>query len=414
MKKKNISVIGLGVVGLTTAVGFALKGHKIIGVDIDDDKVAKLSRKMCPVFESGLCDKVKAADLEVTTNFEPVLNTDISFICGGTPRKSNGSIDLSYVQGSAGQLADVLRKKKREHLVVVRSTVVPGTTETVIAPVFKNISDIGVCVNPEFFREGQALEDFMEPNRIVIGENESNWGDMLASLYEDFSCNVLRTTMSTAEMIKYASNSFLATKISFINEIGNMCKRLGIDVYDVAKGMGYDNRIGDKFLKAGIGFGGYCLPKDVAALAARGEELGYKAGMLKQVLEINDSQPLQMLELLKKHIPILSGKTIGVLGLSFKPATDDIRESRAALMVEALLKEGAKVRAYDPQAMYNFKQLYPDIEYSSPQRVLESDAVLIITEWDEFSNLDYKNSIVVDGRRIDKAREALIYEGLCW
>jgi UDPglucose 6-dehydrogenase len=220
--------------------------------------------------------------------------------------------------------------------------------------------------------------------------------------------------MSTAEMIKYASNSFLATKISFINEIGNMCKRLGIDVYDVAKGMGYDNRIGDKFLKAGIGFGGYCLPKDVAALAARGEELGYKAGMLKQVLEINDSQPLQMLELLKKHIPILSGKTIGVLGLSFKPATDDIRESRAALMVEALLKEGAKVRAYDPQAMYNFKQLYPDIEYSSPQRVLESDAVLIITEWDEFSNLDYKNSIVVDGRRIDKAREALIYEGLCW
>jgi UDPglucose 6-dehydrogenase len=414
MGKKSISVIGMGVVGLTTAVGFALKGHKVVGVDINDEKVAKLSRKMCPVFESGLCDKVKSADFEVTTDFAPILNTDISFICGGTPRKSNGSIDLRYVQGSAGQLADVLRKKKKDHLVVVRSTVVPGTTETVIAPFFATIGNIGVCVNPEFFREGQALEDFMAPNRIVIGENETKWGDILASLYEEFSCNVMRTTMSTAEMIKYASNSFLATKISFINEIGNMCKRLGIDVYDVAKGMGYDDRIGGKFLKAGIGFGGYCLPKDVAALMTHAQELGYEAGMLKQVLEINDKQPLQMLELLKKHIPILSGKTIGVLGLAFKPGTDDIRESRAALMVEALLKEGANVRAYDPQAMFNFKELFPDIEYASPEKVLESDAVLIITEWDEFSNLDYRKSIVIDGRRVDKAREALIYEGLCW
>jgi len=414
MGKTRISVIGLGIVGLTTAIGFALKGHKIIGIDVDDEKVAKLSKKTCPVFESGLCEQVKRADLEITTNFEPALDTDISFICGGTPGKSNGSIDLRYVQGSAGQLADVLKKKKKGHLVVVRSTVVPGTTETVIAPFFKNIGAIGICVNPEFFREGQALEDFMAPNRIVIGESESKWGDILVSLYEDFNSRILRTTMSTAEMIKYASNAFLATKISFINEIGNMCKKLGIDVYDVAKGMGYDNRIGEKFLKAGVGFGGYCLPKDVAALMTEAEELGSDSGILKQVLAVNDNQPLKMLELLKKHIPVLTRKTIGVLGLAFKPETDDIRESRAALMVEALLREGAQVRVYDPQAMPNFKQLYPNIEYASPEKVLESDAVLIITEWDEFSNLNYKNSIVIDGRRIEKAREALIYEGICW
>jgi len=414
MQNRKVSVIGLGIVGLTTAVGFALKGHKVIGVDVDDEKVAKLSKKECLFFESALCEKAKTADFQVTNDYEPILDTDISFICGGTPANSNGSIDLRYVQGSAGRLADVLKEKRKEHLVVVRSTVVPGTTEAVISPFFNGVGNIGVCVNPEFLREGRALEDFMAPNRIIIGESESKWGDVLVNLYEDFGSQILRTTMSTAEMIKYASNAFLATKISFINEIGNMCKRLNIDVHDVSKGMGYDDRIGAKFLNAGIGFGGYCLPKDVAALMKQAEIIGYEAGMLKRVLEINDEQPLRMLELLKKHIPVLSGKTIGILGLSFKPDTDDIRESRATLMVEALLKEGAQVRAYDPKAMANFKRLYPNIEYGIPQKVLESDAVLIITEWDEFRNLDYKNSIVIDGRRIDKAREALIYEGLCW
>ena len=271
-------------------------------------------------------------------------------------------------------------------------------------------------MNPEFLREGTALEDFMAPDRIIIGEDNRRQGDMLLGLYNCTadSSHVLRTNFRTAEMIKYTSNAFLATKISFINEIGNICKKLGIDVYEVAKGMGYDKRISKDFLRAGVGFGGFCLPKDTAALVMHAKETGYTPKILQEVLQLNKEQPLRMLELLKIHIPSLKDKTIGILGLSFKPDSDDTRESRAVPIIEALLKEGARVRAYDPQAIPNFQKLFPQIEYSSAEEVLASDATLIITEWDEFNHLDYGNSIVIDGRKIEAAKRAKIYEGICW
>jgi len=412
--KNKISVIGLGVVGLTTAVGFALKGHRVIGIDIDPEKVMKIAQGMSPIYEKGLGEALKKSRIHAAIDFEQILDSDISFLCCGTPSNGDGSIDLRYMKGATEQLAEVLKKKKTPHLVVVRSTVVPGTTEDRIIPYFKDLAEVGICVNPEFLREGTALEDFMSPSRIVIGESEPRWGDILLDLYDDFVCPVLRTNLRTAEMIKYASNAFLATKLSFINEIGNISKKLGIDVYEVATAMGYDKRIGSEFLRAGIGFGGSCFPKDVAALVARAEETGYIPKILKEVLQLNREQPLRMLELLRKHIPELRGKTIGLLGLAFKPDTDDVRESRAIPIIEALVKEGAKVRAYDPWAMPNFQKLFPQIEYTSAQEVLASDATLIVTEWDEFNCLDYSNSIVIDGRRVDSAQKARICEGVCW
>jgi len=236
----------------------------------------------------------------------------------------------------------------------------------------------------------------------------------LFHLYKNFHSPTMRTDLRTAEMIKYASNSYLATRISFINEIGNICKELGIDVYDVAAGMGYDERIGHDYLNAGTGFGGFCLPKDVAALAAMARELGYEPRILREVLAVNEEQPLKMISLLKKHVPNLKGKVIGILGLAFKPGTDDVRKSKAIDVIEELIKAGAQIKAHDPQAMKNFAKLFPDIEYVTAEEVLDSDAVLILTAWDEFNNLDYRGKIVIDGRKITKAEEAMIYEGIGW
>jgi UDPglucose 6-dehydrogenase len=270
-------------------------------------------------------------------------------------------------------------------------------------------------VNPEFLREGNAVHDFFNPDRIVIGVKDEESKSILEKLYSPFECPKLTTDLKTAEMIKYTSNAFLATKISFANEIGNICKKLGIDSYKVFEGVGLDHRINPEFFRAGIGFGGSCFPKDVRALISKAEELNENPKLLKAVMELNEEQPLKLIELLKKHIPDLGGKTIGVLGLAFKPNTDDVREGRAVPIIRTLLKEGAKVIAYDPKAVKNFKKLFPEIEYTSAEKVLESDAILIVTEWEEFKNLDYNGKIVIDGRRIEKAKEeARIYEGVCW
>ncbi len=413
--KEVISVIGLGVVGLTTAVGFALKGHKVIGIDIDPEKVKQINQRICPIYEVGLSQALQKVEIIATTDYTQVLKSDFSFLCGGTPPKSDGSIDLFFIEAPAKQLAEALRNKKGSHTIVIRSTIVPGTTEKVILPLMKDLNGIGLCVNPEFLREGTSIEDFLNPSRIVIGADNRISGDRLYALYKEFNCPVIRTDIRTAEMIKQASNAYLATRISFINEIGNICKKLGIDVYTVAEGMGHDDRIGGDYLNAGIGFGGFCLPKDLSALASRAREIGYSARILEEVMHLNNKQPLRLLELLKKHIPLLKGKTIGVLGLAFKPGTDDVRKSKAIEIIEALLKEGAKVTAYDPQAMPNFRKAFPQaIEYSSAKAVLDADAILILTEWSEFNDLDYRNKIVIDGRRVLKAKEARIYEGICW
>ena len=413
---KSVSVIGLGVVGLTTAVGFRLKGYTVTGIDIDPEKVIKINEGISPIYERALGEALKKTRVKATTDFEQVLKSDITFLCGGTPGAADGSINLQYVQTPVEQLTQFLKRKGRPHLVVIRSTVVPGTIDEVIAPYFRGLSEVGICANPEFLQMGTALEDFMSPSRIVIGENDRKWGDILVSLYKTFSAPIIRTDFRTAEMIKYASNACLATKISFINEIGNICKKLGIDAYEVAGGMELDGRIGAGHLRAGIGYGGSCFPKDIAALVSKAREVGYEPNVLHEVVELNNSQPQHMVELLKKHIPSLKGKVIGILGLTFKPDTDDIRESQAIHITEILLKEGAKIRAYDPQGMPGFQKLFPNIEYaSSAEKVLGSDAVLIITEWDEFGCLDYTDCIVIDGRRVDAARKnARIYEGVCW
>ncbi len=414
-KKEAISVIGLGVVGLTTAVGFALRGHKVIGIDIQPEKVEMINKGVCPIYEVGLSKALKTVQIKATTDHKEALNTSISFLCGGTPPRQDGSIDLYFLQEPAKQLAEVLKKKEDYHLVVVRSTVIPGTTESVVAPILKDCKNVGLCVNPEFLKEGTAIEDFLKPNRIVIGETDKTAGDRLYELYRNFNSPIMRTNIKTAEMIKEASNAYLATRISFINEIGNTCRELGIDIYDVAKGMGYDERIGSDYLRAGIGFGGFCLPKDLSALIAQAKKLGYKPKLLEAVESVNKNQPLKMIELLKRHIPVLKGKTIGILGLSFKPNTDDIRKSKAFEIVEELVNEGAKVKAYDPQAMANFKKVYPNhIEYSDPLHIMNSDAVLILTEWDEFNELDYKGKLVIDGRMVPSAKQAKTYEGICW
>lgn len=411
--KKVLSVIGLGYVGLTMAVGFGLKGYKVIGIDIDNEKVDSLNRGILYIYEDGLAEALKNISMVATSNFDEILGSDITFVCVSTPSNPDGSANFNDVKNSVEQLVEVLKKKENYHLIVVRSTMIPGTTEAVLIPIVKALDECGICVNPEFLREGSALDDFMKSSRIIIGEYDKKSGDILCDLYSSFDCPILRTDIKTAEMIKYASNAFLAAKLSFINEIGNICKKMGIDIYEVAEGMGYDERIGDKFLDAGIGFGGSCLPKDVKALVAKSKEIGYEPKVLEAVLQLNDQQPLRMIELLKKYMS-LRGRTIGILGLAFKPGTDDIRESKAIAIIEALLKEGAWVKAYDPQAIPNFRKIFPQIEYVSPEEVLRSDAILILTEWSEFNELDYTGKIVIDGRRILKAKEAKIYEGVCW
>ena len=414
----RISVIGSGYVGLVVGVCLAKIENKIILIDTDEDKVRTINKRASPIYEPGVDEILKEVDIEATSDYHRITGSDIIFICVGTPSSEDGSISLKYIKEATEQVAEILGEESGYTVIAVKSTVVPGTTEEVIIPLLERSgkkagSDFGLCVTPEFLREGKALYDAMNPARVIIGEYDSRSGKVLTSLYKGFDAPILRTALRTAEMIKYASNAFLATKISFINEIGNICKQLGIDSYGVAEGMGFDERIGNKFLNAGIGFGGSCLPKDLKALIARARQIGYEPRILEEVLNLNDKQALQMIELLKRHIP-LKGKSIGLLGLAFKPNTSDVKESRAIEVTDALLKEGAVIKAYDPFAMENFKMLFPQIEYVDKEEVLKCDAVLIITEWEEFNTLDYRGKIVIDGRRIPKAKEARIYEGVCW
>ncbi|RLI73176.1 UDP-glucose 6-dehydrogenase [Archaeoglobales archaeon] len=420
----KISIVGSGYVGIVTGIGFAELNNEVIFIDIDKGKVEKINSAEPPVYEKGLEELMKKnrEKYVATSDYKRAIEyTDVTFICVGTPSKKDGSIDLRSIKSAAMEIGKVLKDKSDFHVVVVKSTVVPGTTEELIKPTIekkskkKSFEDFGLTVNPEFLREGNAVEDFFNPDRIVIGAKEEKSKKILDELYSSFNCPKFFTDIKTAEMIKYASNAFLATKISFANEIGNICKKIGIDVYDVFKGVGLDHRINPSFFRAGIGFGGSCFPKDVKALIARAEEVGENPRLLKAVVEINEEQPLKLIELLKKYVSKPKGKKIGILGLAFKPDTDDIRESRAIPVVETLIKEGVEIIAYDPKAIDNFKQLFPQIRYAeTPEDVLNSDAVLIVTEWEEFEKLNYKGKIVIDGRRVEKAREAKIYEGVCW
>ena len=429
----KISVVGVGYVGLVSAAGLARVGHSVVCIDTDNERVDLVNQGISPLCEAGLDDLLSRCvlsegSLRASTEYNEVLDTDISLICVGTPSNSDGSINLSYVREAAKGIGSVLKVKDGYHLVVIRSTVIPGTTRDVVIPLLEKYSgkkvgeDIGVAFNPEFLQEGKAVQAFFNPDRIIVGELDSKAGDVLAELYQDMAAPIVRTDVTTAEMIKYVSNAFLATKVSFINEIANICQKLGVDVYDVVKGISFDYRIGDRFLNAGIGFGGSCLPKDLRSLVhASSNKLGYPAPLLRAVLDVNDAQALKIVEIAERRLGDLDGKEVTVLGLAFKPNTDDVREAPALRVIRVLLEKGASVTAYDPEAMENARVALPaGVRYcdSATEAIGDSDCVLIVTEWDEFRDENlYKGKTVIDGRRaLDprKANALCDYQGVCW
>lgn len=411
----DITVVGAGYVGLTTGVAFAELGNNVRLIDIDKEKIEKIRKGIAPIYEEGLqemlqrnMDRIKA-----TTTYNEI--DDIVFVCVGTPSLPDGSINLSYVKEAVENAA----RNMGEGIIVIKSTVFPGTTEKILRPIAEKYSNkISLAMNPEFLREGKALHDFMHPDRIVIGARDEKTAEMLKELYKPIDAPILVTNPTVAELIKYASNAFLATKISFANEIGNLAKLLGIDVYEVMKGVAMDHRISPYFLNAGIGFGGSCFPKDLKALRAGAKKLGYNMHLIDAVLKINEEQPLRLLKILEKYVE-LEGSIIAILGLAFKANTDDVRESRAIPIIKELLKRGAKIKAYDPMAMENMKKIFPEIEYcnSIEEAIENADACLILTDWKEFEEINFdamKRKIVIEGRRILKNKEGIIYEGVCW
>jgi UDPglucose 6-dehydrogenase len=428
----RISVVGNGYVGLATAVGLSGNGHQVVCIDNNPGKVDLINQGKSPIYENGLDDLIascvcKRKTLRASEDYNDITDTDITFLCVGTYSSACGGTDFTQIAQAAEDTGKILAVKNGYHVVAVKSTVAPGTTERVIIPIIEKASgkkigaDIGVAVNPEFLEEGKSVHCFLNPYRVIIGEYDKKSGDTIEILYRDFSAPIIRTTIAAAEMIKYASNAFLSAKISFINEIGNICGKMGIDVYDVANAMGHDPRIGRKFLNAGAGFGGSCLPKDIEELIDSAGKVGYDARMLRSILELNREQPLSMVAMAEGVIGDLQGKTVAVLGLAFKPHTDDVRDAPALRVIASLLEKGASVRAYDPVAMDNARQVMStSIIYcgSAAQAVENTDCVLIVTEWDEFKRESlYNGKVVIDGRRVidpRRAKEICDYHGICW
>ncbi|MFB6158474.1 MAG: UDP-glucose/GDP-mannose dehydrogenase family protein [Candidatus Nanohalobium sp.] len=430
----EISIVGTGYVGLPAGAGLASKGnHDITCVDIDEEKVEKINRGECPIYEEDLPELleevVSSGKLEATTDTtNAVKNTDITFLAVGTPMSDDGSINLDYIRQAAEDIGEGLKQKEGYHVVVVKSTVVPKTTEEEVIPRLEEKSgktageDFGVCMNPEFLREGTALNDFLNPDRIVIGELDERSGDRIMKMYEEFDAPKIRTSLRAAELIKYASNSLLATKISFINEIGNLCKELGIDVYEVADGVGLDHRVKRDFLDSGAGFGGSCFPKDVRAVASFMEEQGLEADILNSTIEVNQKQKTKLVELLEERVGSVEGKEIAVLGLAFKPGTDDIRESPAIDIISELKEKGASVQGYDPKAIENMREKHPDITYTETweEALEDADAALLVTDWEEFDEISRKDlkkmkePILLEGRRMDYDLPDENTEGVTW
>ncbi len=413
----NICVIGTGYVGLVTGTCFADFGVNVSCVDKDVEKIQTLKRGEIPIYEPGLKELVDKNINEKRLNFttdlsEAIKKSLVIFIAVGTPPKGDGSADLSYIEEVARTIAKNLNGYK---VIVTKSTVPVGTgslIEGIISKEQGGNHKFDVASNPEFLREGSALEDFMRPNRVVIGARSPQAVAILKDLYSPLyliETPFVVTDIETAELIKYASNAFLATKISFINEMANICERVGADIHMVARGMGLDHRIGSKFLHPGPGYGGSCFPKDTMAITKIARANGYTFKIVEAVIEVNDRQRELMIGKIKGLTGSLKGKQIGVLGLAFKPNTDDIRESPAIDIVEKLMAEGAEVKAYDPAGMENAKKVMPGIKYcSDTYEVAEgSDALVILTEWNQFRKLDLarikkllKSPKVIDLRNI--------------
>ncbi len=423
----DISVIGSGYVGLITGVGFAKLGHKVVCVDVVKEKVDAINEARPPIYEEGLPQMLKEVvpkRLTATLDLKKaILDTELTFIGVGTPPSKDGKSDLSYIKQAAEDVGKALKEKQAYHIVVVKSTVPPGTTEDVVGAIIAQHSgkvpdrDFGLVMSPEFLREGKALEDFFNPVRLVIGSHDERAVKALLDLYKPFRTRIITTVPKVAELIKYGSNAFLATKISFSNEIGNLSKALGIDVYEVMEGVGVDPRIGHAFFNAGPGYGGSCLPKDIESLRNIARQYGVETKLLDAVKAVNDSQPLRMVSLAEKKLGRLKGKTVGLMGVAFKPGTDDIRESQAIPIIRELKRKGARMVAHDPEAAENMGRLFPELEFlNSPEEVVaRSDVVLIITGWPEHTSPElYAKSIVIDGRHVIPKQACRDYEGICW
>jgi len=415
----KITVIGTGYVGLTSGTCFAELGNDVICVDIDKEKIDLLNGGKIPIYEPGLKELVernmKEQRLKFTTDIkEAIKNSEIIFICVGTPPKNNGEADLSYVENVAREIAEYMDCYK---VIVEKSTVPVETGEKVAETIRQNNKhnvEFDVVSNPEFLREGSAVQDTFNPDRIVIGANSEKAVEIMKKLYEPIKAPLIVTDIRSAEIIKHASNSFLATKISFINAIANICEKTGADIEKIAEGMGYDKRIGKSFLNAGIGYGGFCFPKDASAFIRIAEKYGYDFKLLKDVQEINEKQKEFFIKKVEKALWNLKDKGIGVLGLAFKPNTDDMRFAPSIDIIDYLQKEGVSIKAYDPEAIENAKKLLKDVEYcNDPYEAAENtDALLILTEWNEFKELDLekikglmKNKLIIDGRNIYNPEE---------
>lgn len=411
----KICVIGTGYVGLVTGTCFADLGNEVTCLDIDHERIASLKAGQMPIYEPGLEQLVKqnvaAERLFFTTDYALALkDAEYAFIAVGTPSGNDGEADLRYVRSAAEAIADHV---KNAILVINKSTVPVGTGDWVADVINRRrhgkALNFSVVSNPEFLREGSAINDFMNPDRVVLGSEDQSAASRVAQLYQPLRCTIMTTDLRTAEMIKYASNAFLATRISFINEIANICEELGADVREVARGMGLDKRIGPQFLDAGLGWGGSCFPKDVKALEHMAVLHGTQPQLLQAVMEINRNQRRRAVRKLRKSLKTLNEKTIGVLGIAFKPNTDDIRDAAAIELIHLLQNEGAQIKAYDPQAMENASHVLKNVMLcENPYQVAEdADALVLATEWNEFKQLDFKKlksimkqAVILDGRNL--------------
>ena len=412
---KQICVVGVGYVGLVTAACFADLGNRVIALDVNEERVENLKKGIMPIYEPGLDElvkrNVKAGRVTFTTSYtEALKGAEYAFIAVGTPSGSDGSADLQYVAAAATSIA----KNMTAPLVLINKSTVPIGTGDWVADIVKGAQpkpiDFAVVSCPEFLREGSAIGDFMNPHRTVIGSLDKDAANKVAQLHLPLRAPIVITDLRTAEMIKYASNAFLATKISFINELADLCERVGADVKEVAAGMGYDARIGRHFLDAGLGWGGSCFPKDVEALAFMAKEKGLEPKILNSVMEVNYDRRKEAVKSVEAMLGgSLKGKTIGLLGLAFKPNTDDMRDAPAIDISEALIEAGAKVRAYDPVSMHVARPILPAVEmFEEPYKLADGcDALMVITEWNEFKQLDLekvkgllKSPVIYDGRNI--------------
>lgn len=410
----NISIIGCGYVGLVSGACFADLGNRVICVDNNPQKIKDLKTGVVPFYEPGLEELVqhnqKENRLSFTINIEEgVQKSEIIFIAVGTPPRENGEADLSFVENVSSEIAKAMPSYR---LIVEKSTVPVETGRWVEHTIKMNIKrkiKFDVASNPEFLREGSAIKDFMHPDRIVLGVGSKKAKELLVELYKPLNAPIVVTDIKSAEIIKHASNSFLATKLSFINVIANICEKSGADVTKVAEGMGLDKRIGPDFLNAGVGYGGFCLPKDIEAFIRISEKLGYDFQLLKAVKKINDEQKRLLVKKIEDALWIVRGKTIGILGLSFKPGTDDMRYAPSIDIIRALQAEGAKLKAFDPQAIPKAKDILDNVKFCKDVYELakNSDCLVVVTEWNEFKELDFKrvkkllkHPLIIDGRNI--------------